>query len=42
MRKYRNIMDPKIGFPLAYHMHGLDSEDGLANALTYLEATIGN
>ena len=33
---------PQIGFPLAYHMFGLDSEEGLANALTYLEATIGN
>ena len=33
---------PELGFPLAYHMFGLDSEEGLANALTYLEATIGN
>ena len=33
---------PQLGFPLAYHMYGLDSEEGLANALTYLEATIGN
>ena len=35
-------MEPTIGFVLAYHMYGLDSEEGLANALTYLEATIGN
>ena len=35
-------MEPMMGFPLAYHMFGLDNEDGLANALTYLEATIGN
>ena len=35
-------MEPMIGFALAYHMFGLDNEEGLANALTYLEATIGN
>ena len=35
-------MEPTIGFVLAYHMYELDNEEGLANALTYLEATIGN
>ena len=41
-RKSSSTIRPELGFPLAYHMFGLDSEEGLANALTYLEATIGN
>jgi len=41
-QKSSSTIRPELGFPLAYHMFGLDSEEGLANALTYLEATIGN
>ena len=41
-QEFNQDIEPKTGFTLAYHMFESDNEEGLANALTYLEATIGN